>query len=131
MSEGRDGAMTDWLNPNPFRPRAIGAEISAPMRLRNPVDLESLEELELQKTFQWLTRTGAGRHFGSVPIGWYQQHQMAAIDVLVERARELGVEKPQMFRMRRGEYQASDGRKWIKLGLDGRQVFHAAERRIR
>lgn len=36
----------------------------------------------LRAAFSWLTRIGAGRKFGSLPIGWYQNHQMHALSVL-------------------------------------------------
>jgi len=40
--------------------------------------------MDLGRVFAWLTRTGMGRHFPGTPIGWYQQHQCHAIDVLDE-----------------------------------------------
>jgi hypothetical protein len=36
----------------------------------------------LRRVFSWLARIGAGPKFGSRPIGWYQMHHCAAIDIL-------------------------------------------------
>jgi hypothetical protein len=44
--------------------------------------------------FRWLARTGIGVRFGSRPIGWYQAHQMCALQVIEERAaRALRLQK--------------------------------------
>lgn len=32
--------------------------------------------------FSWATRVGAAPKFGTRPIGWYQQHQMAVLDLI-------------------------------------------------
>ena len=42
------------------------------------------------RAFRWLTRIGAGRHFPGMPIGWYQQHQCAALEILKQIAKEAG-----------------------------------------
>jgi hypothetical protein len=39
-------------------------------------------ETKLRNAFSWLTRIGAGPAFGSRPIGWYQMHQCAALDII-------------------------------------------------
>jgi hypothetical protein len=49
--------------------------------------LDYTDEQKLRSAFSWLTRAGIGRYAGSIPIGWYQAHQCAALDVLEERAR--------------------------------------------
>ncbi len=41
-----------------------------------------LDDNKLRQVFSWLTRIGAAPKFGSRPIGWYQQHQCAAIEYL-------------------------------------------------
>lgn len=40
--------------------------------------------------FCWLTRNGMGPKFGSRPIGWYQQTQCAAFDIIEKRAKYRG-----------------------------------------
>lgn len=40
------------------------------------------DDNKLRAVFSWLTRIGAAPAFGSRPIGWYQQHQCAAIEYL-------------------------------------------------
>lgn len=52
--------------------------------MKAPVDFSN--ERELLGAFVWVTRAGAGMPFGSVPIGWYQQHQTAALDTLYREA---------------------------------------------
>lgn len=51
-----------------------------------PVDFGNEHKLKL--AFSWLTRKGIGRRFPGMPIGWYQAHQCAALDVLQEHAVE-------------------------------------------
>jgi len=41
------------------------------------------------RAFQWLTRNGMGRRFPGMPIGWYQQHQCAALEYIEKRYREV------------------------------------------
>jgi hypothetical protein len=42
---------------------------------------------DLRAQFSWLARSGIGRRFGGgLPIGWYQQHQMCAIQAIEHRA---------------------------------------------
>lgn len=95
-------------------------------------------EWALRKAFNWLTRTGAGRRFGSMPIGWYQQHQIAALDVLHDAATKRGLpqnpsNKTWLFRYYRGEFQAwgYGHLRWENLGLSARQVFEQADRKTR
>lgn len=40
------------------------------------------DDNKLRAVFSWLTRIGAAPALGSRPIGWYQQHQCAAIEYL-------------------------------------------------
>jgi hypothetical protein len=40
------------------------------------------DDKKLRAIFSWLTRIGAAHKFGSLPIGWYQQHQCACIEYL-------------------------------------------------
>ena len=41
---------------------------------------------DLRAQFSWLARSGIGRHFGTMPIGWYQSHQMCALQEIEHRA---------------------------------------------
>jgi hypothetical protein len=47
--------------------------------------LHSADEKDLKRVFAWLTKSGMGRHFPGMPIGWYQCHQFKAIDCLVDK----------------------------------------------
>lgn len=99
------------------------------------VDLKNVwghdQEEALRKAFAWLTRTGAGRRFPGMPIGWYQQHQVAAIDALVARAKSQGIDDPTLFKTRAGQLFVKHGRKWIDLRLSPRQLFEIADRKAR
>lgn len=44
----------------------------------------------LARAFQWLTRNGIGVRFGGRPVGWYQQHQVCAIDAIEAAAKQAG-----------------------------------------
>jgi hypothetical protein len=89
-------------------------------------------EAKLGAAFKWLTRIGAGRHFPGTPIGWYQSHQINALDILHERAKARAPGAVE-FRSRKGEIDAKDPQtgKWVYLGVSGRQVFDEADRRTR
>lgn len=47
--------------------------------------LHSVDDNDLKRVFCWLTKSGMGPAFGSRPIGWYQLHQCAAMDVLADK----------------------------------------------
>lgn len=48
------------------------------------------EDQDIKRAFTWLARTGIGVRFGSRPIGWYQQHNMAALDAIEAAAKREG-----------------------------------------
>lgn len=88
----------------------------------------------LRKAFAWITRTGAGRRFGSVPIGWYQQHQIAAIDALLDSAKmRMRDSTPRLFRLHQGQYQAYNEatQKWTKLDWTPSTLFARADKGVR
>lgn len=41
-------------------------------------------ESQIRRLFSWQTRVGLAPKFGSRPIGWYQQHQMATFEILTK-----------------------------------------------
>ena len=85
----------------------------------------------LERLFPWLTRTGMGRKFGSMPIGWYQMHQCAALDVLTEHLKSAGLPVNAPLRVKQGNVQArteTDG--WRTL-VSTITVFQAADNRAR
>ncbi len=43
-------------------------------------------DASLRAKFSWLARSGIGVRFGSRPIGWYQAHQMCALQEIEHRA---------------------------------------------
>lgn len=95
--------------------------------------------------FRWLTRAGIGRHFGGgLPIGWYQAHQMCAINEIEARAvRSLRMlhfaarddasrvysSEPFEVTTRGGMALArrQGGRRWTTIG-SVRELFDAADR---
>jgi len=89
-------------------------------------------EDKLRKAFSWLSRIGAGPKSGSRPIGWYQQHQVAAIDVIIDRAKKSGVSDPEFFRHRAGiiEVWNEPAVKWRSLDISSNDVFRAAEKKV-
>jgi len=54
--------------------------------MRFPIDWSNKQAVS--RAFMTATRYGIGQQFGSLPIGWYQMHQCAALDELERRARE-------------------------------------------
>lgn len=78
----------------------------------------------LKRAFTWLTRTGAGRKFGSLPIGWYQMHQMAALNILEQRCDGLNV------RCKQGHIQAKQGGTWHTV-MSAIELFQSADSRAR
>jgi len=99
------------------------------------IDLSSLygrgaeSEGNLGKAFRWLTRNRMGMHFPGTPIGWYQNHQVNALDVIEERAKERGTSS--VVRCKSGVVQGlgSDG-KWQDL-ISASDVYRRADRRSR
>jgi hypothetical protein len=94
---------------------------------------------KLSRAFAWLTRTGAGRRFPGMPIGWYQAHQVAALDALHEHARRFATgSPPEYFRLHLGGFQLqqfqffNEGTKhWEWMELTPRMLFEIADRRVR
>ena len=82
----------------------------------------------LRTAFIWLTSTGAGRRFGSLPIGWYQAHQCACIEILQHLA--LAKTDSFFFRFRDGQYQVYANDKWIDL-ITNHKLFEEADKAVR
>jgi hypothetical protein len=91
-----------------------------PITLQNCFDNDS----KLRRVFTWLTKIGAAPAFGSRPIGWYQQHQCAAIEYL-EKVRGCASNQ---LRCRVGVVQslAPDGKSWI-AEISARQLYAHAD----
>jgi hypothetical protein len=94
--------------------------------MRVPFDFKV--DSKLHATFSWLTAQGMGRYFGSMPIGWYQAHQCAAMDVIEEAAGG----PPGDVRVRNGmvEFRA-DGTRGFKKIISTNDVFQRADNRAR
>lgn len=89
----------------------------------------------LARAFAWLTRAGIGRAFGSLPIGWYQMHQCAGLDVLKERAQaKFGADKTAFEFVAREKWgiecRPQSGGKWERLGW-APEMFAETDRRAR
>ena len=94
-------------------------------------------ETKLRNAFSWLTRIGAGRKFGSLPIGWYQQHQCACLDILKAeiQKRELpdciaGDIGKVSLRCKFGNIQARCKSGWVTL-LSSVDLFQQADTQCR
>jgi len=113
------------------------ASASSGSKKSSGVDLGNLygpnDKDRLLKAFKWLTRTGAGRYFPGTPIGWYQNHQIAAIDALIARAKAQGISNPIFFRVSKRIYQAQypETNKWISLELSPTELFRIADQQTR
>lgn len=70
---------------------------------------------ELGRAFVWLTRNGIGRKFGTLPIGWYQLHQCAALDYLAEQLASAQLPKDAPLRVKLGNVQARTAQGWKTL----------------
>ncbi len=82
------------------------------------VDLSSdiwSDDNKLRKAFAWITRVGLGPKFGNMPIAYYQQDQVNAIEQLRAAAQKKAVDLG-WVRMRRGSVLAYDGEKWVPIG---------------
>jgi hypothetical protein len=53
--------------------------------------LKSTNENELKRVFSWLTKYAMGKLYGSIPVGWYQKHQIKALDYIIEKANKFKV----------------------------------------
>ena len=98
-------------------------------------------EITLARVFAWLAKIGIGVGVGR-PIGWYQMHQCAALDILEEHAKKAGCESGE-FRVKNGVIQSlkieqstdlrAQGRmknRWVDL-ISVREGFAEADRRAR
>lgn len=85
------------------------------------------------RIFKWLERTGVGRRYGSgIPIGWYQAHQICAIEAIEDAARrKIGTAARSFDVMaKKGEVYARVGGKrerWVRVGST-REFFDKADR---
>jgi len=81
-------------------------------------------ERRLRSVFSWLTKTGAGRRFGTLPIGWYQIHQCHCIDIL----RQYVGDNP--VRFHGGYIQQHEGTQWLNVILP-EELFRQADDKCR
>lgn len=94
------------------------------------ISLENIwtDEAKLGRIFTWLSRIGAGRHFGQIPIGWYQIHQCHCLDIIKEK---LGPDNEMAsLRCKNGFVQALIGDKWTTL-TSAANIFSIADDRSR
>jgi hypothetical protein len=72
--------------------------------------------VDLSRAFKWLTRVGIGVRAGSRPIGWYQQHQVCALDALEAAASSKLGTRDVDVRVSRGVVRARAGRRSVAIG---------------
>jgi len=89
--------------------------------MKLPVNFQ--DDRKIRAAFSWLTRIGAGPAFGSRPIGWYQNHQVAAIEILEKSgAEEVKLDK--------GVIKGRVGKHWIDLGSPS-ELYRLADKAAR
>lgn len=94
------------------------------------------DDTSIRHAFSWLTRYGMGRKFGTVPVGWYQAHQCAALEVIEEAARAEGIPIAEGWEVRckAGVVEVHNGEKsgarWQAL-MPAKDVFARADVRAR
>lgn len=95
------------------------------MNLTHSALFASGNESALRNAFSWLTRIGAAPAFGSRPIGWYQQQQCFALDILKEHAGDVAE-----LRCRAGVIERKDSGRWVRV-CTATALFDASDRKCR
>ena len=104
-------------------------ETEAVEEMTFPIHLsENPEHPELKKVFTWLSRHKMGPAFGSRPIGWYQQHQMAALDIIEDAVKKSG--STGEVRVEKGMVMAKKDGGWQKL-MSCDEVYKKADENVR
>ncbi len=88
----------------------------------NPVNLGKIiwgDDTQLRKAFSWLTRIGVAPKFGSMPIAYYQQDQVKAIETIERLAKEKGFDpnEPLLLKYKNSRIYAQSGNQWIPIAL--------------
>lgn len=94
----------------------------------NVSDLKSSNEQVLKRLFTWLAKINAGPSFGSRPIGWYQQHHIAALDILHEYAKKVSASE---VRVKDGYFEFKTRYKWEESSLSVRELYNLADAETR
>jgi hypothetical protein len=84
---------------------------------------------KLGLAFAWLTRNHMGPYYGSMPVGYYQQLQVHALDVITENARAKGLPLSQI-RVHKGIVQSYKAGAWRNV-VAAKTVSDEASRRSR
>jgi len=119
--------LKSMLKPEGFSKQA--GDVGASNGMVFPVHYsDSPEHPELKKVFTWLTKYRMGPKFGSRPIGWYQMHMMAAIDIIEDAVKKSSGT---------GEVRVEDGMllgkkdgRWEKL-MSCEEVYSKADKNSR
>lgn len=69
-----------------------------------------------KKLFPYLTRVGISPKFGSRPIGWYQKHQICAIERLESIAKKIGAPNNAQIKVKDNMVQMKIDKGWINIG---------------
>lgn len=96
-----------------------------------PIEWNS--EKQIHNLFSYQTRIGMAHKFGKIPIGWYQNHQCNAYDVIVEALLARGIKKARV-RVSQGSmyaYPINPKSKRIMLFPDIDIIFRTADTRTR
>lgn len=107
-------------DPDEMSPEMMQAYLAQPYDppyRRHTVDLSAEiwnNENKLRKAFSWLTRIGAAPKFGTLPIQYYQQDQVKAIDAIKAAARPKGIELGWVH-YRNGRILAYHQGRWVPI----------------
>jgi hypothetical protein len=88
----------------------------------------------LGQAFKWLARNMMAPRFGSRPIGWYQQHAVAALEELDRRLANRNVNSRLAFvRVKGGcvQYITPGMLAWEPLGISCSEVYQIADKASR
>jgi len=110
-AEGLDAEGDEEFNPRDF---VVSPDRSIMARATDLSDDIWGNEAKLKRAFSWLTKIGLAPKFGTVPIHYYQQEQIAAIDKLKALAAAKGIQM-QWVRYKKGNVYVYDARQWHPL----------------
>jgi len=101
-------------DPDDVDPRAYLRALPARQAV-NLTDAIWQNDRLLRNAFSWLTRVGVAPKFGTLPIAYYQEDQIKAIDKLTELANKKNLSL-RWVRNKNGFFEAYDGKNgWVRF----------------
>jgi hypothetical protein len=114
------GSYQTEAQQEPFNARKWFLQDQARKRAVDLSDDIWADERKLRNAFSWLARIGAAPKFGSLPIAYYQQDQVRAIDAIKAAAQRKHIDVKWVRYAARGRYAggrilAWDGKYWVPV----------------